>query len=193
MIFLLRHGETSWNKEKRRQGKKDSKLTQRGIDQAYKIGYYLKKFNFSEYIIYSSPLGRTKQTSEIIASILNISNNKINYINNLKEMSFGEIEGKTEEEIKNNFSEVMKKREKDKWFFQDNGFESYDSIYKRAKSFLKSYELNNKSIIIITHETFIKAFLCAYYGYSKEQIFQINHPNNLIRVLHKDFIEEKYI
>jgi probable phosphoglycerate mutase len=53
MIYLIRHGETAWNRIKRRQGHLDSPLTERGIAQAQAIGRRLK--GLGKFPIISSP------------------------------------------------------------------------------------------------------------------------------------------
>ena len=60
-LHLFRHGETDWNVEGRFQGIKVSKLTEKGVLQAKKLGNKLKNIKFDN--IYSSPSLRTKQTS----------------------------------------------------------------------------------------------------------------------------------
>ena len=55
-IYITRHGETKWNIQGRMQGWKNSDLTEKGIENAKKLGKSLKEINFD--CIYSSPSGR---------------------------------------------------------------------------------------------------------------------------------------
>ena len=63
-IYIVRHGETDWNKELRRQGRKDIELNEKGEKQAHEIKEKFKNINFD--ICYTSPLKRARKTAEII-------------------------------------------------------------------------------------------------------------------------------
>ena len=83
-LYLVRHGQTSWNLEGRTQGKKDSNLTSLGIKQAKKLGEYFKNIELNE--IYCSPLERAYLTARIIANIKNL---ECKSDNRLIEMNLG--------------------------------------------------------------------------------------------------------
>ena len=62
-IFLVRHGETEWNRARRYQGWSDSLLTERGVAQAEAIGRHLASLpEASGAAIVASPLGRARRT-----------------------------------------------------------------------------------------------------------------------------------
>jgi probable phosphoglycerate mutase len=64
-VYLVRHGETQWNAERRIQGQSDSALTEQGERQAYQVGERVKTLGITHVI--TSDLGRTRRTAEIIA------------------------------------------------------------------------------------------------------------------------------
>src|SRR5712691_2479872 len=64
-VFLARHGETTWNVERRFQGQQDSPLTERGQEQARRLGQRLAAEPVAA--VYSSDLGRTLRTAEQVA------------------------------------------------------------------------------------------------------------------------------
>lgn len=64
-VYLVRHGETQWNAERRIQGQSDSPLTAKGEQQAMQVGERARSLGITHII--SSDLGRTKRTAEIIA------------------------------------------------------------------------------------------------------------------------------
>ncbi|MCZ4059340.1 2,3-diphosphoglycerate-dependent phosphoglycerate mutase GpmB [Pantoea sp. LMR881] len=64
-VYLVRHGETVWNAERRIQGQSDSPLTEKGEQQAHQVGERVKGLGITHVI--SSDLGRTRRTAEIIA------------------------------------------------------------------------------------------------------------------------------
>src|SRR5690625_2089475 len=66
-FWLIRHGETDWNAEKRLQGWRDVALNSKGVQQSYNLAQYLSSSQFSPRmdIIFSSDLSRAYQTAEI--------------------------------------------------------------------------------------------------------------------------------
>ncbi|MCU6668031.1 2,3-diphosphoglycerate-dependent phosphoglycerate mutase GpmB [Enterobacteriaceae bacterium H4N4] len=64
-VYLVRHGETQWNAERRIQGQSDSPLTAKGEEQAWQVAERAKTLGITHVI--ASDLGRTRRTAEIIA------------------------------------------------------------------------------------------------------------------------------
>ena len=86
MIFLVRHGQTEWNKLKIMQGRTDNPLNEYGINQAKIVGDKLKNIKFAK--IFCSPLLRTRQTLEN----LGVTCKDIVYDERLLERNYGEFE-----------------------------------------------------------------------------------------------------
>ena len=84
-IYLIRHGETDWNKTKRLQGVTDIPLNAYGIELAEKTAEGLKDVPFDR--IYTSPLIRAKETAQII-----LGTRQIPLLEDprIKEIGFGE-------------------------------------------------------------------------------------------------------
>ncbi|MCT4705317.1 2,3-diphosphoglycerate-dependent phosphoglycerate mutase GpmB [Enterobacteriaceae bacterium H11S18] len=66
-VYLVRHGETQWNAERRIQGQSDSALTAKGERQAWQVAERVKALGITHVI--ASDLGRTRRTAEIIAEV----------------------------------------------------------------------------------------------------------------------------
>ena len=66
-IYLVRHGETEWNRAGRMQGHLDAPLTMRGEAQARAVGETLRELGVGGFSMVASPLGRTRATAAIIA------------------------------------------------------------------------------------------------------------------------------
>ncbi|MFQ5851005.1 MAG: histidine phosphatase family protein [Candidatus Binatia bacterium] len=71
-LFLLRHGETTWNQEKRWQGQADVPLSEAGIEQARSLALQLRKEGNPIAAVHSSPLSRALHTAGIIADALGL-------------------------------------------------------------------------------------------------------------------------
>ena len=66
MIYLIRHGETAFNAERRYQGGLDSPLTARGEAQARAMGRMLRDLvDPATVALFASPRGRTVATAQI--------------------------------------------------------------------------------------------------------------------------------
>lgn len=87
-IYFVRHGETEWNLKGILQGSKNSHLTEKGKEQAYKLKEKLDDIHFQG--IYTSPLKRAAETAEIIRGH---KDEPFYILDELKEMSFGDMEG----------------------------------------------------------------------------------------------------
>lgn len=101
IVTLLRHGESVGNAESRWQGQADFPLTPRGRAQAYALAERWKKENRQFDYVISSPLTRTKETAEVIASALNL---KVEFDPLWLERDNGEFSGLTAHEVRQNFS-----------------------------------------------------------------------------------------
>ena len=102
-IFLIRHGETNWNKEGRFQGQIDIPLNHNGKDQAAKTSKYLAKVKFNK--AFSSSMERPYETAQISKNIPTL---KITKLDKLVEISHGLWEGKLENEIKEQWPDLLK-------------------------------------------------------------------------------------
>lgn len=86
-VFLVRHGETQWNAERRIQGQSDSPLTDKGEKQAWQVAERAKALGITHII--SSDLGRTRRTAEIIADVCGCD---IVFEPRLRELDMGVLE-----------------------------------------------------------------------------------------------------
>lgn len=107
-LYLIRHGETKWNKLGKFQGSKDISLSEDGISQAR---YLAKRLDGNFDYIYTSPLIRAKKTAEIISE-----KSKVVPIifPDMREINYGDWEGLTISEIKSSYSNEFKLWKNDK-------------------------------------------------------------------------------
>lgn len=90
-IYLMRHGETLFNRQKRVQGWCDSPLTDNGISQAQKVGQYFEHVGLSFDAVYSSTQERARDTANLVAP-----DQEVVQLKGLKEMHFGVFEAQPE-------------------------------------------------------------------------------------------------
>ena len=100
-ITLVRHGESVGNAEARWQGQADYPLTDTGRAQARALAERWKNENAKFDLLISSPLIRTKETAEIIATTLNVT---VEFDPLWLERDNGDFSGLTAYEVRQNFT-----------------------------------------------------------------------------------------
>ena len=153
-IYLLRHGETEFNREGRCQGVLNSNLTEKGIEQVKINGcllkYELRNINKEDIIMYSSPLGRTVDSTEIILREIEYRVSKVVYEDNLKEGDLGIWGGQYIANIKNSYKNID--YSKLDWYFNSPKGEGFEDIKIRCEKFVNSLEdIKEGNIIIMSH------------------------------------------
>ncbi|HHC6693627.1 histidine phosphatase family protein [Vibrio parahaemolyticus] len=147
-IFVLRHGETEFNADKKLQGHCNSSLTSKGCDQARRVGTMLKQYVENRpFRVYSSTLGRALQTSQIVCEELNYSYENLNKEPRLKEFSLGEWEQRT---IPSLVQEIPNLLAQNDWYLQAPNCETYESVRERLSSWLSDVA-HDEDIVVVSH------------------------------------------
>ncbi|WMO06274.1 phosphoglycerate mutase family protein [Vibrio parahaemolyticus] len=147
-IFVLRHGETEFNADKKLQGHCNSSLTSKGSDQARRVGTTLKQYVENRpFRVYSSTLGRALQTSQIVCEELNYSYENLNKEPRLKEFSLGEWEQRTIPSLEQEIPNLLAQND---WYLQVPNCETYESVRERLSSWLSDVT-HDEDIVVVSH------------------------------------------
>lgn len=176
-VFLVRHGETEWNRLGKFQGCQDIDLSREGIVQAE---YLSKRFNTNFDYIYTSPLKRAVQTATIIAS-----NKEIEpmIISELREINFGEWEGLTLKEISSQFPKEFSEWKNDKVEGPMCGGDlSIKKASLRAKNAIEEIAIKNKEkrILIVAHGGIIKSGLIGLFNWDMTMYHKMKLGNTSV-------------
>jgi probable phosphoglycerate mutase len=145
-LYFVRHGETDWNREKRLQGQHDIPLNALGRVQAARCGELLRGLlergghALGDYAYLSSPLGRARETMELIRAAIGLDPTAYRTDARLMEMSFGRWEGFTFAELQAREAAALAARERDRWRFVIPGGESYALLQARVSNWYDSLE-----------------------------------------------------
>lgn len=156
-IFLVRHGETDWNRERRVLGRSEVPLNSTGVSQVKDLASFLPVFKI--HTVYSSPLKRTIQTAKVLSSHLGI---KLESDSHFTEADTGLWEGHLWKEFDN---DPVKK---DYYLYPEtvgppNG-ETFSQVIKRAVLGVESllHRHTEGGFLIVTHSDLIRSILCHY-------------------------------
>jgi len=99
-LFLVRHGETAWNRDRRIQGaRSNTPLNETGYEQADRLAAVLKKQGLDA--VYSSPLKRAVDTAEVIAKECKVP---LVVVPEFREIDAGELDGLSTLEMGNHYA-----------------------------------------------------------------------------------------
>lgn len=151
-LILVRHGETTWNREGRIQGHSDSALTPEGVAQAHAMGERLLKDIKTDLIdqVVASDLPRAAHTARLITAR---TGHTIRFIDALRERAFGVAEGKTYGEIDRDHPEMFSRIRDTDPDFAVTGGESRNQFHRRVVGALQAIAQAHAGsrILIVTH------------------------------------------
>jgi probable phosphoglycerate mutase len=147
-LIIIRHGETLWNVEGKKQGQLDSPLTSLGIKQAKALAQRLTEEFFTD--LYSSDLYRASETAGYIAAR---TNHEVFLESGLRERNFGIFQGLTDVQIKNKYPAQYNSHFADKVDYVIPDGESLRQFYARVAVCLESLTTRHagQTIAIVTH------------------------------------------
>ena len=153
-LYMLRHGETAWNTERRMQGSRNSDLTERGRAQAIAMGRALTAELAREErptIFLRSPLGRTVETSLIVGRELGLDPSAWRDDARLVELSYGQWEGSTWTEIEAHTPNALAHWKADPESYRPPGGESHADLRLRAAAVLADIIASNLRTVVVGH------------------------------------------
>lgn len=171
-IYLLRHGETEWNKKKLFQGQTDIPLDEAGIEQARACREMAESLHLSFDRVYASPLKRALETTEIVSGL---PKEKIMTDRRLMEMDFGPIDGTPFDKESPDCGLLFQDPDR---YVPAAGAESFPALRARLASFFADLaEGPGERILVGSHGCAIRCMLVNF-GYLKlHNIWQQHIPN----------------
>lgn len=179
-LILVRHALTVDNQKSRLSGHIDSSISEEGKEQIDKITNYLKDFDIDK--IYTTISSRTKDTVKKLSELKSI---EIIEKESLKEISFGDFEGLTFDEIKDKYPKE----------FQDMIEKGYEYKYPNGESLIDSYnrvciELDNiisnnddRTILICSHGGTIRNIITYLISNSYKYHWNFKIDNGSVTIL----------
>lgn len=180
-LYMIRHGETEWNRIRRLQGQTDIPLNDTGRELAVRVGHQLRDIPFS--MVISSPLQRAVETATLVITAAG-REIEIRRDDRLKEIAFGVYEGYSVVNSQytapdpdfHNFFDAPQ------LYHAPQKGENFSQLLERTGAFLKELAANRDyeqdTILLSVHGAVMRALLANIKGLGVEQFWDTGVPQN---------------
>jgi alpha-ribazole phosphatase len=182
-LVLVRHCEPDESARGRCYGTLDVGLSPAGHEEAEALVERLRALAFDA--VWSSPRLRARQTAEPVASARGI---RLQSDDDLRELDFGELEGRTYEEIAATRPELYEAWMSEPTSVRFPGGESYADLQARAVAALDRIQAGCESALVVTHGGIVRAALAAWLRLPDESVFRLDQRYGGITIV--DRIED---
>jgi alpha-ribazole phosphatase len=183
-LYLIRHGATEGNHEKRYKGSIDVPISQEGLEQVAKAaGFIRTDLQGSELTaVYTSPLSRAVDSARIIAGPFGI---EPVIDDNLKERHFGVWEGMTFAEIRKKYPDEFNKWADNPLEHSPVGGESTIEVADRIMPVVESIisRHDGEAFAIVGHGGINRIIICRLLGIPLEHMFRIEQDNAAVNIM----------
>ena len=187
-VYLVRHGQTAWNREEIFRGRTDVPLDEIGSRQAELAGEYFKGMKVQG--VYSSPLSRAMETARQIARVHSLN---VHPLEGLIDLNFGNWEGHPHQEILNLDRETYRQWREEPHRVILPGGEGLEDVRNRAMGVLEELVVQypGKTLILVSHRVVNKVLVCGILGIDNSHFWQITQDATAINLI--QFNKGKYI
>ncbi|QSX33351.1 histidine phosphatase family protein [Shewanella avicenniae] len=177
-LFILRHGQTVFNAERRLQGQCNSPLTPLGERQAYAMGRAIAQqlgHNVQDWQIVSSPLGRTRQTSALVCHGMGLAAAQVKYDARVQEVGLGDWEHGQIEQLLQQYPQFKTRND---WYLDAPNGERLPQVQARLAQWLA--ELGEQKTIVVSHGLTGMILRAMLLQLSYEQIWLQERPQDAL-------------
>jgi probable phosphoglycerate mutase len=171
IIYLVRHGQTEWNIDRKIQGRLDSPLTALGIKQAKELAKKLELLAIDH--IYTSSSNRAIQTATHLRGNRNIPFVKTDA---LMEISLGKWEGKKWSDIEKDFPDELQlmNDHPESYTARETEGETFFQAQDRLITFVNKIRHKHvgKSVLLVSHALAIKVIINYFRGGTMETLWE---------------------
>ena len=181
-IYLVRHAQSEFNEKGLFQGRLDSDLTPLGFVQARMVANFLKGKNIQA--ILSSPQRRAYKTALTISDVLDLP---VEIDERLREMSFGNLEGKRFLDLASQERDLIKAWLENPVKSPLPTQESMILFEERVRSFLEDITAREEeTVVVVAHGGTLHALVCLAIGISLEKMWWVHMDNTGVSLLEHD-------
>lgn len=181
-LYLIRHGETDWNRALRYQGQRDIPLNETGRTQARRNGAVLATHltNAASLDYVSSPLSRAIDTMELLRTEMGLPSHGYRVDPQLLELHYGHWEGHLASTLAETDPEGVTAKSRDPFAWRPNGGESYADLMQRISKWLATLD---RDTVAITHGGVSRVARGAVLSLDTRDVTTLEVPQDRILVL----------
>lgn len=178
-LYLLRHGETEWNTERRFQGQSNSPLTEKGRGHARAYGRTLVDIVDTQSSLHfvSSPSGRACETMTLLREALGLVSDTFATDERLLEINAGSFTGITWADIQANHADIWKAHADDPWNVGLAGGESLSDIAARITPWMASLTTDT---VAVSHGKTGRVMRGVYGKLSPVEMLNLDEPQDCV-------------
>ena len=182
VLYLVRHGQSEWNRIGRIQGRSESPLTDLGREQAVALGRMLRAVLPDPGLdIVASPLARAFETAEIIAGELGRATSEVRADQRINDFDVGVLSGYPGwKAVAVDHPELARLRLDDPIRFQPPGGESGADVLARARDFLAEREAVGRDTLVVCHGVINKFIRAAARGIAGGDIIALGEDQEVV-------------
>jgi len=185
-LYFVRHGETDWNAEGRYQGQTDIPLNDKGRGQAARNGEVLRAtfaaagVDTARLPFVASPLGRTRETMEIVRRHMGLPESGYALEPRLKEVHYGAWEGSLWRDLVTQDAVGMAARKQAPWTWRPVGGESYADAASRLAPWLAEVTAD---CVVVSHGGVSRILRQLLLGLAPDAVPALEVPQDRVLVL----------
>lgn len=181
-IYLIRHGETDWNRDRRYQGQRDIPLNDKGRAQAKRNGEALRILlpDIARADFISSPLGRARETMEIVRAALDLPPERYAVDDRVKELNYGHWEGMLQDDLPLIDPRGLAARSIDPFRWRPDHGESYADLLVRVVEWFATIERDS---VVTAHGGVSRCLRAHILGLDPSVIPDLESPQDKVLIL----------
>lgn len=173
-FYLIRHGETAWNRHGLYQGTSDVPLSRDGVLQAAALARALSGVRFGA--AYSSPLARARATAE---AVVGGSGPPVETVPELRELSYGLLQGRGPAARARCGAGLERRWRESPWSVRFPGGETLREVRTRAVGALERILRSHpgEAVLLSGHGHLNRVLLIHTLGWNEERFWSVEQPN----------------
>jgi broad specificity phosphatase PhoE len=180
-LLLARHGQSTWNAERRFQGATDIALSALGRAQAAALGQALAGYRVSA--AYVSPYRRARETAEIALAGGSVP---LSAMDELRELSLGDWEGCTVDEVRGREGDPYRAWLRAPHDCPPPNGEPLDAVYRRVQSAVERIGAahgEDEDVLVVAHGGVISVYACVLLGCPFNSLWRLRVDNASLTVV----------
>ena len=180
LLYLVRHGQTEWNRLHRIQGQSDPPLNETGRTQARALARVFAERPLDA--VYSSPLQRARDTAEAIARVHNLS---VQTFDELKELNVGALDGVTLVEMRERYGDFLARWRTDASVRLPGGGETLAELQARAWEAIQRIRQAHagQQVAVVTHSFLTQVVISAVLGLPLDHFRRVRVSEGAVSIM----------